>query len=138
MKRSAPARSLVFSLRLLLACAGMAVGSPTVWAMSWSKLVETQTMTFYVNRNAIEREGDIRRVWEMQDLKAADPEGVMSRRYLNEYDCKEKMHRIGQMASFSGPKLSGKPLFNVTDWGYWRKIPPDGVFVVSYVMLCVQ
>ena len=138
MKRSAPARSLVFSLRLLLACAGMAVGSPTVWAMNWSKLVETQTMTFYVNRNAIEREGDIRRVWEMQDLKAADPEGVMSRRYLNEYDCKEKMHRIGQMTSFAGPKLTGKPLFEVAEWGYWRKVPPDGVFVVSYVMLCVK
>jgi len=138
MKRSVPMRSLVFSLRLLLAGAGMAIGSPTVWAMNWTKLVETQTMTFYVNRNAIEHDGDVKRIWEMQDLKAADPEGVMSRRYQNEYDCKEKMHRIGRMTSFSGPRLSGKPLFDVPDWGYWRKIPPDGVFVVSYVMLCVQ
>jgi len=124
--------------RAWLLAALMAVGSSSGWAMSWTRLVETNTMTFYVNRNAIEKEGTIRRIWEMQDLKAADPEGVMSRRYLNEYDCKEKMHRIGQMVSFSGPKLSGKPLFSVTEWGYWRKIPPDGVFVVSYVMLCVE
>jgi len=124
-------RGLAATLALAGACAG------TAWAMSWTRLVETQTMTFYVNRNAIEKEVDIRRIWEMQDLKAADPEGVLSRRYLNEYDCKEKVHRIGQMVSFSGPKLTGKPLFEVAEWGYWRKIPPDGVFVVSYVMLCV-
>lgn len=114
------------------------LGAGTAWAMSWTRLVETQTMTFYVNKNAIEKEGDIRRIWEMQDLKAADPEGVLSRRYLNEYDCREKMHRIGQMVSFSGPKLTGKPVFEVAEWGYWRKIPPDSVFVVSYVMLCVK
>ena len=119
-----------------LLLAGACTGS--AWAMSWTKLVESQTMTFYVNRNAIEKDGDVRRIWEMQDLKAADPEGVMSRRYLNEYHCKEKMHRIGRMTSFAGPKLSGKPLFEVSEWGYWRKIPPDGVFVVSYVMLCVE
>ena len=124
-------RGLAATLALAGACAG------TAWAMSWTRLVETQTMTFYVNKNAIEKDGDIRRIWEMQDLKAANPEGVLSRRYLNEYDCKEKVHRIGQMVSFSGPKLTGKPLFEVAEWGYWRKIPPDGVFVVSYVMLCV-
>ena len=138
MTRLAPLQSFAFLARLLAAGAVLAVCSPGAWAMNWTKLVETQTMTFYVNRNAIERDGDVRRIWEMQDLKAADPEGVMSRRYLNEYDCKEKMHRIGQMTSFSGRKLTGKPLFEVAEWGYWRKIPPDGVFVVSYVMLCVQ
>jgi hypothetical protein len=120
---------------LLLA---MLAWAGTAWAIGWTRLVQTQTMTFYVNKNAIEKDGDVRRIWELQDLKAPDPEGVRSRRYLNEYDCREKMHRIGQMASFAGPMASGKPLFEVPEWGYWRKIPPDGVFVVSYVMLCVQ
>ena len=140
MKRSAALLFSFLAARRWLAGVVVLAGtcSGAAWAMSWTRLVETQTMTFYVNRNAIEKEGDIRRIWEMQDLKAADPEGVMSRRYLNEYDCKEKMHRIGQMVSFSGPKLTGKPLFEVSEWGYWRKIPPDGVFVVAYVMLCVQ
>lgn len=140
MKRSAVLRNsganLVRWLTGVVVLTGACSGA--AWAMGWTRLVETQTMTFYVNRNSIEKDGDIRRMWEMQDLKAADPQGVMSRRYLNEYDCKEKMHRIGQMVSFSGPRLSGKPMFEVAEWGYWRKIPPDGVFVVSYVMLCVQ
>lgn len=74
----------------------------------------------------------------MQDLRKADADGVMSRRYLNEYDCQYKMHRIGQVTSFSGPKLSGRKLFEVEEFGYWRKIPPDGLFAVVYVWLCVR
>ena len=140
MKRLAFFQGLAARLRRALACAALlACACPNpAWAMGWTKMVETQTMTFYVNRNAIEKDGDVRRIWEMQDLKAPDQQGVLSRRYQNEYDCKEKMHRIGRMTSFSGPKLTGQPLFDVEEWGYWRKIPPDGVFVVSYVMLCVQ
>jgi hypothetical protein len=140
MKRSADFRFLGQRARRWAAGCLLAAGTlaGTAWAIGWTRLVETQTMTFYVNKNAIEHEGDVRRMWELQDLKAPDPEGVLSRRYLNEYDCREKMHRIGQMTSFAGRMGTGKALFEVADWGYWRKIPPDGVFVVSYVMLCVK
>ena len=74
----------------------------------------------------------------MQDLKQPDGDGVMSRRYQNEYDCKHKMHRIVRMDSFSGPKLSGQRLFSIEDGGYWRKIPPNGLFVLPYIWLCVE
>ena len=59
--------------RAWLLAALMAVGSSSGWAMSWTRLVETNTMTFYVNRNAIEKEGSIRRIWEMQDLRPPIP-----------------------------------------------------------------
>ena len=59
MKRLASSQPLAFFFRLALVGATMTLLSPASWAMSWTKLVETQTMTFYVNRNAIEREGDI-------------------------------------------------------------------------------
>jgi len=74
----------------------------------------------------------------MQDLKTPDAEGVRSRRYLNEYDCTYKMHRLGQMTSFSGPKMTGAKVAEVKDMGYWRKIPPNGVFVLTYIAMCVQ
>ena len=121
---------------LLLALALAAATSGSAWAMNWTRLVETQTMTFYVNRNAIEKDGDIRRIWEMQDLKAADPEGVRSRQYVNEYDCKHRMHRIGRMTSFAGPMLTGQKLFDVEEFGYWRKIPPASLFEKGFVLHC--
>ena len=112
------------------------LGGASVQAMTWTKIGETPEVVLHVNRNAIEKDDAIRRVWEMQDLKMADPDGVMSRRYMNEYDCQYKMHRISQMDSFSGPALSGKKLFVVEEPGYWKKIPPYGLFTLTYIWLC--
>lgn len=107
-------------------------------ALAWTRIGETPEVTLYVNRNSIEKDDTIRRVWEMQDLKAADAEGVRSRRYLNEYDCQYKMHRLGQMTSFSGPKMTGQKVATVNEMGYWRKIPPNGMFVLTYIAVCIE
>ena len=125
-------------VRWSLCCAGLAgaLGPATAWA--WTRIGETPEVTLYVNRNSIEREDNIRRVWEMQDLKTPDAEGVRSRRYLNEYDCTYKMHRLGQMTSFAGPKMTGEKVAEVKDMGYWRKIPPNGVFVLTYIAMCIE
>ncbi len=74
----------------------------------------------------------------MQDLRVADADGVLSRRYLNEYDCNYKMHRMGQVSSFTGPKMTGQKIFTVNEMGYWRKIPPNGVFVLTYIAVCIE
>lgn len=116
--------------------AALVLSSAPAQAMSWSKIGETPEVALHVNRNSVEKDDAIRRVWEMQDMKMADPDGVMSRRYLNEYDCQYKMHRISQMDSFSGPGLTGKKLFTVEEPGYWRKIPPYGLFTLTYIWLC--
>lgn len=107
-------------------------------ALAWTRIGETPEVTLYVNRNSIEKDDTIRRVWEMQDLKAPDAEGVRSRRYLNEYDCQYKMHRLGQMTSFSGPKMTGQKVATVNEMGYWRKIPPNGMFVLTYIAVCIE
>jgi hypothetical protein len=127
-----------FSLRVFALSGVLLAGLMPVSAMAWTRIGETDEVTLYVNRNSIEKADAVRRVWEMQDLKTPDPEGVRSRRYLNEYDCTYKMHRIGQMTSFSGPKMSGQKIATVDEMGYWRKIPPNGVFVLTYIAVCIQ
>lgn len=107
-------------------------------ANAWTRIGETPEVTLFVNRNSIEKADRIRKVWEMQDLKKADPDGVRSRRYMNEYDCEYKMHRVGQMTSYAGPRMTGEVVATVKEMGYWRKIPPDGVFVLTYIAVCIQ
>jgi hypothetical protein len=107
-------------------------------AMAWTRIGETPEVALFVNRNSIEKVDRIRKVWEMQDLKTADADGVRSRRYLNEYDCEYKMHRVGQMTSYAGPKMTGQVVATVNEMGYWRKIPPDGVFILTYIAVCIQ
>ena len=117
----------------------LCLGLPQVaQAMTWTRIGESESITLYVNRNAVEKEDRVRRLWEMQDLKNPDPDGVLSRRYMNEYDCEYKMHRITRMDSFSGPKLTGKKLFSIDEEGNWRKIPPNGLFLLPYVWLCIE
>jgi hypothetical protein len=128
-------RSLL-RMALLALLAGSALG-PQV-AMAWTRIGETPEVALFVNRNSIEKADRIRKVWEMQDLKTADADGVRSRRYLNEYDCEYKMHRVGQMTSYAGPKMTGQVVATVNEMGYWRKIPPDGVFVLTYIAVCIQ
>ena len=125
-------------LVLVVGCAvGLLSLAPTV-ALAWTRIGETPEVTLYVNRNSIEKVDTVRRVWEMQDLKTPDAEGVRSRRYLNEYDCNYKVHRMGQMTSFSGPKMTGEKVATVNEMGYWRKIPPNGVFVLTYIAVCIE
>ena len=133
---------LGFSKRSHIRMALLALLALSAWgpqgAMAWTRIGETPEVTLFVNRNSIEKADRIRKVWEMQDLKTADADGVRSRRYLNEYDCEYKMHRVGQMTSYAGPKMTGQVVATVNEMGYWRKIPPDGVFVLTYIAVCIQ
>lgn len=132
---------LGFAKRSWLRSAVVILGFVSVWlpqsALAWTRIGETPEVTLYVNRNSIEKADRIRKVWEMQDLRNADADGVRSRRYLNEYDCEYKMHRVGRMTSYAGPKMSGQVVATVNEMGYWRKIPPDGVFVLTYIAVCI-
>ena len=91
-------------------------------AMAWTRIGETPEVALFVNRNSIEKADRIRKVWEMQDLKTADADGVRSRRYLNEYDCKYQMYRISNVTSYAGPMLTGQKLFDLEAKGLWRKV----------------
>jgi len=119
---------------LLAALLGL---SPLVSAASWVRVGSTANVTLYMDRNSLQQIGEHQwRAWELQDLKSPDPDGVRSRRYLNEYDCEHKMHRIGRMVSYSGPLLTGEKLHEVEEFGYWRNIPRRGLFALAYVIHC--
>ena len=121
----------------LLALVLLCTLSPTATAQ-WSRVGALESLTLYQDHSTIERVGSLRRVVEMQDLSRHDPDGVLSRRYLNEYDCATAMHRIGRMASFAGPRLSGKQLFDIDETGYWRRIPPDSLFAAGFRRMCAN
>lgn len=132
------ARGLLSIAAALALALGGAPGDAQAQAAEppWETLGETPVLTLYIDRLTVQRDGAIRRVIEMQDLKVPDPDGVMSRRYINEYDCDNQMHRIGRMTSWSGPKLTGRKVFDLNEWGYWRKIPPNGLFTLGFKLLC--
>ena len=55
-----------FSQALIVLLLGFMSG--LAQAQAWTRLGETDQLALYINRNSIERDGYIRRVWELQDL----------------------------------------------------------------------
>lgn len=102
----------------------------------WIVLGETPAMTLYWDRSSRVRDDEVMKVWEIQEMKAPDPDGVRSRRYLNEYDCKWRMHRITSMTSYAGPMLTGDKLFDVDEDGRWRQMPRNSVFAQGLALHC--
>lgn len=102
----------------------------------WVALGETPAMTLYWDRSSRLRDDYVLKVWEIQDMKAPDPDGVQSRRYRNEYDCKHRMHRLTKMISYAGPMLTGAKLFELDDDGLWRKAPTNSIFAKGLALHC--
>lgn len=128
---------LLCGVLTLLAAADLAIATQTA-NDRWRLIGQSSSMRFYLDPETLVRDGDIRRVRELQDLDAADPDGVRSRVYLNEYDCRNQMHRLGQMQSFTGPMLQGERRFDVKEMGYWRKIPGGSAFAQVYRRVCPE
>jgi hypothetical protein len=92
------------ALTLLLALAN----SPA-WA-EWVRVGRTEAAVHYVDPATLGKYGNLRRVWALQDMRGAGPEGVMSIRVLQEYDCADGRFRYLSLAAHSAPMAGGQVL----------------------------
>jgi len=133
-------RAALATLCLLAPLAGAslpAAAQPT--GGGWVKLGETRGAVLYLDRaSAKQLDDDTWQAVEMQELKKPDPDGVASRRYVAEYNCKYQMYRIGNIVSYAGPRLTGQQLFNVEEYGYWRKVAGNTLFALGFVVHCAK
>jgi Surface-adhesin protein E len=65
---------------------------------------------FYYDPVSIEKLGDVRLVWELQDLEEPHEDGTRSRLSLQEFDCANQRVRWGlKFACFTTPMARGDP-----------------------------
>ncbi len=141
MNRRLPALATLCLLAALSAAAAPAAAqAPTQPpAPAWVKLGETTGAVLYLDRASTKQlDEDTWQAVEMQDLKKPDPDGVLSRRYVAEYNCKYQMYRIGKVTSHAGARLTGQQLFDVGDFGYWRKVAGNTLFALGFVVHCAK
>ena len=82
---------------------------------------ENSATIFYIDPATISKDGNFRKVWEVQDLKQRGRSGEMSRRFLSEYDCKEERSRLLTRSAHSERMTGGKLLVmedSPTEWSY--------------------
>lgn len=130
MKKSFNRKALLLSLLLL------ATGS--AWA-GWEKVASTDEATMYVDRATLRKDGNLRRMWEVQDLKQRDKDGEMSRRTRYEYDCKGERYRILALSTHSKPMAGGKTLLSLGENPRgWGDIPPGTTAEYELKIACAR
>ncbi len=113
----------------ILPCLLALVAAPA-WA-EWVMVDKNDEATFYIDPATIRKDGNLRRVWELQNLKQHD-NGVISWRALKEYDCKEERSRTLTASIHSEPMAGGKVLHMNDAASPWSYIAP-GTFSAIYL-----
>ena len=121
-------------MRLVLYFLLFLVTAPA-WA-EWVKVSEVVSSTAYIDPATIQVNGNMRRVWELQELKERDKNGEISRRALTEYDCKEGRVRLLSFSFHSGPMATGDTLVSNYDPIQWIYIAPASSFETRFKLVC--
>jgi len=129
MQTSSNTKTLLLSLLLL------ATGS--AWA-GWEGVSTSASSHLYIDRATLRKDGNLRRMWSLQDLKQRDEGGVMSFRARYEYDCKNERNRILSMSTHSEPMAGGKTLFIGGEHVKWSEIPPGSAIGIALEIACAQ
>lgn len=119
----------------LLVCLLLAVVATAARA-DWEKISENDTVTFYVDFATIRKDGDLRRVSSLSDLKKKDPAGQLSQQTLDEYDCKGKQSRILSWTGHAESMGKGVALLSFIKPTNWSRVAPGSIEATMLEMVC--
>ncbi len=121
--------------KLFLVCLMMLAGS--AWA-KWVMYFEAKTITYYYDPATIRKDGNMRQVWRIQELKQRIADGEKSRRMRIEYDCKEERYRILSASIHSEPMAEGKVIYSEIKDNIWTVIPPASASEAMFKIVCAK
>ena len=123
-------------MKTLLLALLLVTGS--AWA-EWVQVAERWDIVLYIDPETIRKDGDLRRVWQIQNLKQRDKNGEMSSRVRVEYDCKQERYKMLSLSTHSGPMAGGTSLYQSSSEDIkWRDIPPGNLFEIVLKIVCAQ
>ena len=121
--------------KFLVAC--MLFVTNSAWA-DWVNVGESAGNNFYIDPSTIRKDGDLRKVWGIQDLSKRDVDGEMSRRYREEYDCRAARKRFLSATTHSEPMAAGSTLVSTNEASDWMDIRPNTVGDDILKKVCVD
>ena len=122
--------------KLFFVCLMMLAGSAWAEWVVYSK--DEEDGTFYLDPATIRKDGNMRRVWRVQELKQRTADGEKSRRMRIEYDCKEERYRILSASVHSEPMAGGTVLTQEGEANDWTAIPPNTTGERVFNLVCAK
>ena len=123
--------------KLFLVCLMMLAGSAWAGWVMYTKS-ENEEATLYYDPATIRKDGNMRRVWELQDLRKRHKDGEISRRMRREYDCKQERWRFLGISEHSEPMAGGKVLITVGEDNNWEAIAPGTIDETIFNIVCAK
>jgi len=102
----------------------------------WVKMGETDEGTFYIDPVTVQRDGQVRQVWELIDLKQRDEGGEMSRRLRVQYDCTLGRTQVLSISTHWEPMAAGGTLLSVVRAGLWKEVPRGTAYETGFNQVC--
>jgi hypothetical protein len=98
----------------------------------------TKTAIHYIDPETVRKEGDLRKVSTLQDLKAQGKRGERSMQALMEYDCKNKRVRPISATAHRGQMATGEVIATISTPAKWNSIAPESAFNTTLRYVCAQ
>lgn len=127
-------------MRILLRIAPLLliIAASGTLAADWTRQGSTPDVNFYLDLNSIKKNGNLRRVWQLQDRNSPSKTGARSLRAMSEYDCKEDKYRTLQLDTFSGAMAEGEIISTDSTPGQWAFIAPGTPFANTLKLVCFE
>jgi hypothetical protein len=118
---------------LLLALVLLVTGS--AWA-EWVIVNSVEEANFYIDNASIRKDANLRKVWEVVDLKKGDQAGALSYQFRIEFECSQELLRVLYTSSHKGQMVGGGTLYSDPQIGPWREIPPGSTHELIFRIVC--
>ena len=123
--------------KLLLTLLASLLVTGAAWA-EWVEVGETDNTYYYIDPATIRKDGNLVRVWEIQNLKQRQKDGELSRRIRSEYDCKQERAKLLSISEHSEAMASGTTLRSVIGNGQWDDMPPGTAGEIVLKIVCAK
>jgi hypothetical protein len=104
----------------------------------WVKMGETDEGSLYIDPLTIQRDGNVRQVWELMDLKQRDEGGELSRRLKVQYNCALRQTQVLSISTHWEPTAAGGTLLSVARAGLWKEVPRGTAYETGFNRACGQ
>ena len=124
---------------------GFLMGVVLLWQgpaySGWEVILENKEagMTVYVDSDAMRREGDSVRMWQLFDfktIKTVADHSLLSSKILTQYDCREVRSRRLTYLGYSGKMAGGQLVLSDSNHGEWMPVTPRSMGRTLWTRAC--
>jgi len=120
-----------------LCLVGLMMLSGSAWS-EWVVYQKSEKVTQYYEPATILKDGNMRQVWQLQNLSRSLQNGATSFRMLREYDCNKARWRSLAIYTHTEPMAGGTVLETAGEDSNWNGIRPDSVAELLLNIVCAR